>query len=78
MAGVGNLNNGWMGAPGFKGTFTKVTGGVNWRFHPNFVLRPEIRWDSYSGSTNLAGQLPFDNGTRNNQLLLAADLIATF
>jgi hypothetical protein len=42
------------------------------------VLRPEIRWDTYSGSTNPVGQLPFDNGTRSGQLTMATDLIATF
>ena len=78
VAGVGNLNDGWMGAPGFEGTFTELTFGLNYRPNLNLVIRPELRCDWYSGSTNLAGQLPFGDGTRSQQLLLATDMILTF
>jgi hypothetical protein len=78
VAGVGNLNYGWMGAPGFAGTFTELTFGLNYRPNLNFVIRPEIRCDWYSGSTNVDGQLPFGDGTRSQQLLLATDMIFTF
>jgi hypothetical protein len=78
VAGVGNLNDGWMGAPGFEGTFTELTVGLNYRPNLNLVIRPELRCDWYSGSTNLAGQLPFGDGTRSQQLLLATDMILTF
>jgi hypothetical protein len=78
VAGVGNVNTGWDGKPGFCGTFTEATFGANWRPNKNIVFRPELRWDDYSGSTNVDGQLPFGDGTRSSQFLLAADLIVTF
>ncbi len=78
VAGVGNLNYGWMGAPGFEGTFTELTFGLNYLPNLNLVVRPEIRCDWYSGSTNVAGQLPFGDGTRSQQLLLATDMVFTF
>jgi hypothetical protein len=78
VAGVGNVNYGWMGAPGFAGTFTEATFGLNWRPNGNFVLRPELRWDWYDGSTNAQNQLPFGDGTRSQQFLFATDLIFSF
>lgn len=78
VSGVGNLNNGWTGAPGFDGSFSELTMGLNWRPHPNLVVRPEIRWDWYTGTTNVAGQLPFDDGLRSDQFLFAVDAVFTF
>lgn len=78
VAGVGNLNYGWMGAPGFEGTFTELTFGLNYRPNLNTVIRPELRCDWYSGTTNLDGQLPFGDGTRSQQLLLATDMVYMF
>ncbi len=78
VAGVGNANYGWPALPGFAGTFTEVTVGLNWHPNPNIVVRPEARWDAYSGTTNLQGQLPFDDGTRSSQFLFATDVIFSF
>ena len=78
VAGVGNLNNGWDALPGFVGTFTEWTTGLNYRPAPNFVIRPEIRCDWYSGTPNIQGQLPFGDGHRSQQLTLATDMIVTF
>ena len=79
VAGVGSsASTAGRAAPGFAGTFTEATLGLNWRPHPNFVVRPEARWDMYSGSTNLQGQLPFGDGTRSSQFLFATDLIFSF
>jgi hypothetical protein len=78
VAGVGNVNYGWPAAPGFAGTFTEISLGLNWQPNPNIRVRPELRWDAYSGSTNLQGQLPFGDGTRSSQCLFATDLIFTF
>jgi hypothetical protein len=78
VAGIGNFNTGWMGKNGFCGSFTEATFGANWKPNKNVVLRPELRWDSYSGSTNVDGQLPFGDGTRSSQFLFATDLIVTF
>lgn len=81
VAGVGNWigsDAGWLGAPGFAGNFYECSLGFNWRPHPNLVVRPELRYDWYDGTTNLANQLPFDGGRSDNQLLVAGDLIVTF
>ena len=76
LGGVGVV--GWPATPGFAGTFTEVTLGLNWHPNPNIVVRPEARWDCYSGSTNLQGQLPFGDGTRSSQFLFATDLVFNF
>jgi hypothetical protein len=78
VAGIGNVNYGWDAAPGFAGTFTEVTLGLNWHPCPNLVIRPETRWDCYSGTPNIQGQLPFGDGTRSSQFLFATDLVLTF
>jgi len=79
VGGLGSVGvEGWPAAPGFAGTFTEVTTGLNWHPNPNIVIRPEARWDCYSGSTNLQGQLPFGDGTRSSQFLFATDLIFSF
>ncbi len=80
VAGLGNLptNRGWMGAPGFEGSFTEVTIGLNWKPKPNILVRPEARWDSYSGSTNLAGEFPYDGGQSTDQFTFATDLVVMF
>jgi hypothetical protein len=68
----------WPGAPGFAGDFWELTVGLNWRPHPNFLIRPECRWDWYEGTRNVAGQLPFNDGNSAQQLLLGTDIIFTF
>ena len=42
------------------------------------MVRPEARWDFYSGTRNIDDQLPFGDGTRSQQFLLATDAIFTF
>ncbi|MCR4411920.1 MAG: porin [Thermoguttaceae bacterium] len=81
IAGIGNLlgtDKGWLGLPGFAGDFFNMSLGLNWRPHPNVVFRPEVRWDWYDGTRNLAGQFPFDDGTSRDQFTTAMDLIVTF
>ena len=81
IAGIGNVlltDRGWDGLPGMTGSFHDVSLGLNYRPHPNMVLRPELRWDWYSGPPNPFGQLPFDNHTRSQQFLAAVDLLLTF
>jgi hypothetical protein len=81
VAGIGNWiqsDRGWQGAPGFAGNFYELTAGLNWKPHPNFVLRPELRYDWYSGTQNLQGEYPFGGGDREDQLLLATDLVITY
>ncbi len=81
IAGIGNelgTDKGWLGLPGFAGTFQDITLGLNYRANGNIVLRPEVRWDWYDGPTNPAGQLPFNNLTSRNQMTAAMDMIVSF
>jgi hypothetical protein len=81
IAGIGNVlgtDKGWSGAPGFAGSFSDLSLGLNYRPHPNFTLRPEVRWDWYSGSPNPAGQLPFGDLAHSSQFTTGLDLIFTF
>jgi hypothetical protein len=81
IAGVGTklgTNKGLLLQPGLAGSFHDLSLGLNYRPHPNFVLRPEVRWDWYDGPANPAGQLPFDNFEATDQFTTAMDLIVTF
>lgn len=55
----------------FVGNFYAISLGANWAPTGNLVVRPEVRWDWYSGP----GPLPYDDGTKDNQFLGAIDLI---
>ncbi len=81
IAGIGNLlgtDKGWLGAPGFTGAFSDLSLGLNYRPHPNFAFRPEVRWDWYNGPPNPAGQLPFDHFAHSSQFTAGLDLLFTF
>ncbi len=62
---------------GFAGNFYELTCGVSWRPTPNWVVRPEIRWDWYDGPAGPRG-LPFDNGSDDDQFLFGVDAIFMF
>lgn len=76
--GIGTVVDGWEARRGFCGTFTEATFGANWRPHSNVVVRPELRWDCYSGTPNIDGQLPFGDGKHTSQFLLATDVVVIF
>ena len=81
VMGVGNLDaQGWEGAPGYEGSFTALTLGLNWTPKSNILVRPEVRWDWYNGSPNPAGAypLPFDDGNSSSQCTLATDVVVMF
>jgi len=61
--------------PPFAGTIYSATLGANYSPNANVVLRPEIRADFYDPKF---GGLPFQDGTRTNQLLLGLDGIVKF
>jgi hypothetical protein len=65
---------------GYAGDFVEVTGGLNWRPHPNWTIRPEARWDWYAGlpSQTSPAALPFDGGTSDDQFTFAVDAIFTY
>ncbi|NMC19384.1 MAG: outer membrane beta-barrel protein, partial [Thermogutta sp.] len=62
---------------GFAGDFYNVTLGLNWRPTPNWLVRPEIRWDWYDGPAGPTG-LPFDGGNRDDQFTAAIDATLLF
>lgn len=55
------------------GSYYSLSAGPNWSPVPNFVVRPEIRWDFYNGPAR-----PFADGTRDYQLMLGCDAILHF
>jgi hypothetical protein len=61
--------------PPLAGTIYSVALGLNYAPHENFVFRPEIRADFYDP---ISGGLPFDDGTRVNQLMVGVDGIVKF
>lgn len=79
VLGLGNLDaRGWEGLPGFSGNFSELSVGLNWKPKANILLRPELRWDWYSGSRNLGGELPFGDGNSSSQFTFATDLVVMF
>lgn len=59
--------------PAFKGSFYSLSAGINYRPHPNVVLRPEVRRDCFSGNGR-----PFDDGDEKRQWLLAINALVQF
>ncbi|NLE39575.1 MAG: outer membrane beta-barrel protein, partial [Pirellulaceae bacterium] len=82
VMGVGNLPDarGWMGALGYKGSFTELTVGLNYKPRSNILVRPELRWDWYAGDANPNGPYPypFDDGTKKSQFTAACDFVWMF
>jgi hypothetical protein len=81
VVGLGTILGSTAGStllPGFAGDFYDLSFGLNYRPNGNFLFRPEVRWDWYDGTTNLGGDLPFDDGNSNSQFTMAMDLIVTF
>lgn len=61
------------GAGGFAGDFWAATFGVNWKPHTNVTVRPEVRYDWYTGAGN-----PYANATADEQFTFGVDGIVTF
>jgi hypothetical protein len=59
---------------GDAGVVQAITLGMNYTCSPNLRLRPEVRWDWYSGS----GPKLFDDETKNSQFTVAIDAILQF
>ncbi len=64
---------------GYDGSFYQITFGPNWKPNGNLVVRPNVRWDWFSGkANNPAGLRPYNDGVSNSQFLFAVDAIVTF
>jgi len=61
------------GAAGYAGDFWEVTLGVNWKPHTNIIVRPEVRYDWYTGAGT-----PYANATADEQFTFGVDGILTF
>ncbi|RPI89080.1 MAG: hypothetical protein EHM42_03650 [Planctomycetaceae bacterium] len=59
--------------PPFAGNFYSLSGGVNYTPYPNFIIRPELRYDWFDGTAN-----PYDDGQKEHQFLLGIDMITRF
>ncbi|HEX3659438.1 MAG TPA: outer membrane beta-barrel protein [Pirellulales bacterium] len=70
---------GQVGAGGFAGNFWQFTMGPRWNPYPNVVVRPNFRFDWYSGATGTRGYAdPYDAGKLNYQGLFITDLVLVF
>ncbi|MDX1945759.1 MAG: outer membrane beta-barrel protein [Pirellulaceae bacterium] len=63
---------------GFDGSFYRFMFGPKYFFTPNVYGRAAFVADFYDGDANANGDQPFDDGTKDNQQVVAFDLIATF
>ena len=62
---------------GFAGDFYDVTYGFNYKPNGNVTIRPEIRYDVFSG-TDLNGVKPYMSGTSNHQWVYSVDAVVLF
>ena len=60
--------------PPLPGNYFALTGGFNYAPTTNLMIRPEVRWDFTSDTARRA----FNDGKKNNQLLLGCDLVWQF
>ncbi len=61
----------------YQGNFFQVTMGPKWSPYKNLFVRPNVRFDWFDG-TSPAGNLPFDDGTKNRQVIFGTDVVWTF
>jgi hypothetical protein len=75
------VNNNPVGVGGFQGNFYNVAVGANYKplWRPNLTIRPELRYDWYSGADGVNGTaLPFDDGNDDDQFLAGFDVIYVY
>lgn len=62
---------------GFAGNFYDITYGFNYKPSGNLTIRPEIRYDCFSGA-DLNGVKPYLSGTSDHQWVYAVDAVVLF
>jgi len=63
----------------FAGNFYEASFGVNFKPHDHVTIRPEVRYDWFTPRDSAIGsQFPYDDNTKQHQLLVGLDLIAQF
>jgi hypothetical protein len=65
---------------GFTGSFYETSLGLNYKPNGNFTLRPEVRYDWYTGSSGANSSTggaaePYNDGADKNQFLFGLDAI---
>lgn len=55
------------------GSFYSLTAGLNYYPHPNITIRPEGRYDWFTGGRN-----PYNDGNNDNQVLVAISAYLQF
>ena len=60
-----------------SGNFYELTAGLNWKPRESIVIRPELRYDWFAGSS-MPGSQPFNDGTEDQQFSGGFDLIVLF
>ncbi|MBY0586271.1 porin [bacterium] len=79
LTGLQNYRGLPLNRVGYEGSFFQLTVGPKWTPNPNLIVRPNLRFDWFTGeATNGGGLRPFDDGTRNTQILLGTDVIIRF
>jgi hypothetical protein len=74
VTGIGDGNT--IAGDSFVGNFYQLKAGLNYKPNANFVFRPELRYDWYDGAADpVSGNLPYDDGTDDDQLTAAFDVI---
>lgn len=63
---------------GFAGNFYQMTMGPKWNWNKNMFLRPNVRVDWYGGGPNANGLLPYGDGEKHSQGILATDLVILY
>jgi hypothetical protein len=62
----------------FEGDFFRIGIGPRYTPNNNVIIRPTMIFDWYSGNGAPNGARPFDDGTKNTQLLFNIDLVVLF
>lgn len=65
-------------AGNFAGDFYQCTTGPQIKFFDNLMLRPNVRFDWYTGADAGPGARPYVDGNLNQQVILATDLVWVF
>lgn len=67
---------------GYAGNFWQITFGPRWSPHPNVIIRPNLRWDWFTGNVDTArnpgGFLPYGDGLMNTQGILGTDIVTVW
>jgi hypothetical protein len=65
-------------AGNFAGDFYQCTTGPQIKLQENIIIRPNVRFDWYTGLDRGAGTRPYVDGNLNQQVILATDLVWIF